>query len=179
VSQHPYHTEIQDQADISSANSHGSTRNTIDPSGKSTPIVSQIQRKRKRTARNAESSDIVDGVDSDLDLSSHSLPAPELVDAVINVYFSHVHPWIPMLHEIKFRQRLSDPTQQSRIAVILHAMVVSSLRFVDTDIIFNKRDILRLTERSRNWVILNALDCLSVESLQSLVIIVFNDVSLN
>lgn len=81
-----------------------------------------------------------------------------------------------MLHEIKFRQRLTDPNQQSQVAVILHAMVVSSLRFVDTGVTLDVRDILRLTEKSRNWVILNAMDSLSVESLQGLIIVAFDDV---
>jgi hypothetical protein len=56
--------------------------------------------------------------------------------------------------------------------------VVAGLRFVDSDIKLDAKDITQLTQTSREWVILNAINGLSVENLQALTIIAFDDVSL-
>jgi hypothetical protein len=107
-----------------------------------------------------------------------SLPPGALLEAVIDAYFSQVHPWIPMLHEASFRQRLSDEEHESKLEVILHAMVVAALRFVDTDITIQESYMLQLAKQSRDWVMLNGMNSLSVENLQGLTIVAFDDVSL-
>jgi hypothetical protein len=110
------------------------------------------------------------------DITDEQSPA-ELLDAIVDKYFSQVHPWLPMLHEIRFRQTLSEQVYSANIEVILHAMVVSAVRFVRcSDTLPNHSHIPQWTKSSREWVMLNALNSLSVENLQALSIIAFDDV---
>jgi hypothetical protein len=108
---------------------------------------------------------------------SLNLPVPDLLEEIINTYFVTVQPWIPLLHETQFRMRMHDPDQLPRLVVILHAMVVAAARFVQpVSCSLSSEDIELMTKKSRNIVLLNAMDSLSVENLQALVIIAFNDV---
>ena len=103
-----------------------------------------------------------------------------LLDGVVDNYFSQVHPWLPMLHETNFRQQLAEQVYDEHLEVILHAMVVAAVRLVirpDTPASFKRTS--KLTKRSRDWVLLYAFGSLSVENLQALLIIAFDDVCLN
>ncbi|KAF6818089.1 hypothetical protein CPLU01_13410 [Colletotrichum plurivorum] len=113
----------------------------------------------------------------DLENMTTSLPAPDLLEDVINAHFNLIQPWIPILHETQFRRRVHDPDQLPRLVVVLHAMVVAALRFVDNlETRLSAQEVERRMLRSRNIVILNAMDHLSVENLQALIIIAFNDI---
>lgn len=108
---------------------------------------------------------------------SDSLPPPEVLEAVIDLYFLLVQPWIPIFHEKRFRQRLKDTNNKYRLEVVLHAMLVAMLKHVDRrEITIDLGDIESICERSRKIVILTAMDELHVENLQALVIICFEDV---
>jgi len=106
------------------------------------------------------------------------LPPPGILQDVITAYFSLIQPWIPILHETQFRRQLHDPHQRKVLAPIVHAMVVAVLRHVD-----NLQDRLTQDEidgilnAARNAVLLTALDRPSVQNLQALIIIAFNNVS--
>ncbi|OBT98730.2 hypothetical protein VE01_03288 [Pseudogymnoascus verrucosus] len=113
----------------------------------------------------------------DLDDLSDSLPPPEVLEAVIDLYFLLVQPWIPVFHEKRFRRRLKDPNNKYRLEVVLHAMLVAMLKHVDRrQITVDLGDIESICERSRKIVILTAMDELHVENLQALVIICFEDI---
>ena len=106
-----------------------------------------------------------------------SLPPADMLEEAISIYFTVIHPWIPMLHDSQFRHRLRDPDDFARLLVILHAMVVAALRFVDVDrSSLSLHEVDRQVDKSRKIVLLNAMDQLSVENLQALIIIAFNDV---
>jgi hypothetical protein len=102
----------------------------------------------------------------------------EMRESVIESYFYQIHPWIPMVHEAKFRDGLSNHAERQKLEVIIQAMVVAALKFVDIGTTFQLEDLLQVTKASRDWVVLNAMDNLCVESLQALTIIAFDDVSL-
>jgi hypothetical protein len=107
-----------------------------------------------------------------------SLPPPPLLDAIVDVYFEKIHPWVPLLHEGRFRTRLEDHNERSKSGVVLHALVAITMkhvRFEDYDI--RKSGALRQIRRSRNVVMLSAMDSLSVENLQALILIAFDHVS--
>lgn len=107
-----------------------------------------------------------------------SLPSLPVLEAVVDKYFTIVQPWIPMLHEGRFRQRMKNPSERAQLAIILHAMVIAVLRFIDfTDSESNIQDVDIICEKSRKIVILTGMDNLSVENLQALIILCFNDVS--
>ncbi|KFZ07757.1 hypothetical protein V502_09783 [Pseudogymnoascus sp. VKM F-4520 (FW-2644)] len=100
-----------------------------------------------------------------------------LLDGVVDNYFTQVHPWLPMLHETNFRHQLAEQVYDEYLEVILHAMVVAAVRLVirpDTPASFKRTS--KLTKRSRDWVLLYAFASLSVENLQALLIIAFDDI---
>lgn len=106
-----------------------------------------------------------------------SLPSLPVLEAVVDKYFTIVQPWIPMLHEGRFRQRMKNPSERAQLAIILHAMVIAVLRFIDfTDSESNIQDVDIICEKSRKIVILTGMDNLSVENLQALIILCFNDI---
>lgn len=140
------------------------------------PRVEDFGRKRRRID-NASPTYVEPQLYSDElhDLATH-LPSEQLMKAIVDTYFARIHPWIPMLHQSHFLSRLHDPQQRLGLTVILHAMVTAALRFVDE----GTRSTMRgrtddIVKRSRNTVILMAFDGLSVENLQALTIITFDD----
>ncbi|KAJ5652709.1 fungal-specific transcription factor domain-containing protein [Penicillium longicatenatum] len=111
-----------------------------------------------------------------LDASS-CLPAPDLLENTVNAYFNKIQPWIPILHETRFRSRMLDPDQRPLLVVIIHAMVVAAIRFARPEAHgLSAADVEAKAKRSRSIVVLNAMDSLSVENLQALTIIAFDDI---
>ncbi|PGH17460.1 hypothetical protein AJ79_01060 [Helicocarpus griseus UAMH5409] len=107
---------------------------------------------------------------------SYYLPSKTVMDAVVDTYFLVIHPWIPMLHQSRFRQRLSDANKKSNLAVILHAMTAAALPHISDNIQeMVPSGIDAAIRKSRHAVILTAMDNLSVENLQALIIIAFDN----
>ena len=103
-----------------------------------------------------------------------SLPAPDLLDATVDYYFSKIHFWIPLIHEGRFRTRITEPDEQPKLVVLLHAMVAITLKHVETA----KPEVVDKQIRlSRNIAILNAMESLTVENLQALALLAFDHVS--
>lgn len=108
---------------------------------------------------------------------SSTLPAPDLLDDIISSYFFNIQPWIPILHETRFRARIHDPEQRPCLVVVLHAIVVAALRFIQPEAHgLASLNLKAMAAKSRSIVLLTAMDGLSVENLQALIIIVFDDV---
>lgn len=115
----------------------------------------------------------------DLVNATTALPPSELLDDIITTYFINVQPWIPILHETRFRARVHDPEQWNRLVIVIHAIVVAAIRFAHPEAHgLSATDVAFHTRTSRNIVVLNAMDSLSVENLQALTIIAFDDVSI-
>lgn len=114
----------------------------------------------------------------ELSTESTKLPPPEFLEETINAYFGLIQPWIPILHETYFRRRLDDDDQRPDLVVLLHAMVVAASRFVNSS---NGpaicKEVELWTSRSRRIVKMSAMEALSVENLQALIIVAFSDVS--
>lgn len=108
---------------------------------------------------------------------SATLPPLEILNSVIDTYFNLVQPWIPILHEKRFRQRLKNPVETRRSEVILHAMTVAMLRHIDPcELSVDLASIESICERSRKIVILTGMEDMYVENLQALIIVCFEDV---
>ncbi|KAF5864612.1 hypothetical protein ETB97_007170 [Aspergillus alliaceus] len=107
--------------------------------------------------------------------SRAELPPDNLMNSILDAYFSVVHPFIPILHEPLFRSRLRDPAERPKLIPLLHAMMVCALRYVVNERLATEwlRSHPDALQRSRDIVVLSGIDSLSVESAQSLVIIVF------
>jgi hypothetical protein len=109
--------------------------------------------------------------------TSPILPPSPILHTIIRAYFSHVHPWIPMIQEKRFRRRLTNAAERPRLLVILHAMVVASWRYTDNECRDSYLISLEDVEYARNWIVSSAISSFCVESLQALTIIAFDDVS--
>ncbi|KAK2794112.1 hypothetical protein FQN52_009194 [Onygenales sp. PD_12] len=118
----------------------------------------------------------LDSVTTSARLVADSLRSDTLED-VLATYFDHIHPWIPIVHQARFRRRLLDRTQRSRLDVVLRVMVLVSSRFIENH--ESATDILAAgltTAKARDQTISDSMNRLCVESLQALVICVFNDI---
>jgi hypothetical protein len=111
--------------------------------------------------------------------ASIQIPPENLLNAILDAYFSIAHPFIPIIHEMLFRSRLRDPNERPKLVVVLHAMMVCALRYVANERLAT--DWLETypgaLQRSREFVILAAMDGLSVENMQALIIVTFVHIS--
>jgi hypothetical protein len=105
------------------------------------------------------------------------LPPDDLIDALVEIYFTNIHPWIPILHVRQFRERMKDAAQRKKIETIFHAIVSLCVRFSDDPRLGSAEVRTRYSKRSRNIVILQSMESFSVENLQALVICAFDTVS--
>lgn len=172
------HTHDSHRAVIESpSSSNGRAFSSFGGDTHTSPRAENFGRKRRRI-NNASPTHVEPQIYSDeLHDSAAQLPPEQLMNAIVDTYFARIHPWIPMLHQSLFLSRLHDPQQRLGLTVILHAMVTAALRYVDE----GTRSMMRgqtdgIMKKSRNTVILMAFDGLSVENLQALTIITFDDV---
>jgi len=151
-----------------------SPKNRCDLDGLREPIRGRYEpRKRRRTDSSGYPDTELALQAGDSESNSSKLPAPHLLEAIIDAYFRFIHPWIPILHPIRFRRRDYGPKQLP----LLHAIVVVAIRFADCD---SRRVTAREMElwmsRSRRIVLQYAMEGLSVENVQALSILAFSDV---
>ncbi|KAJ0373567.1 hypothetical protein COL922a_014268, partial [Colletotrichum nupharicola] len=118
-------------------------------------------------------------IDASIDRSSSIrtlLESPEVVAALLDGYFDIIHPWIPILHEVRFRSRIAHNPAREACGIILHAILVAALRFVDLEGLIGPGPVLQdEVARSRHYVVLNAMADLRLENLQALIIVAFTD----
>lgn len=102
----------------------------------------------------------------------------ENLQSLLDVYFTDIHPWIPMIHTATFQRKIRERTDEADIPLILHAILVGALRLLDEKEQWLPADrVQQQIRQSRAKVILSAGDRLSVENLQALTIIAFTHVS--
>jgi hypothetical protein len=105
-----------------------------------------------------------------------SLPPPAELEYYIDTYFTHVHPWIPMLNQDRFRQRVADPKELAKIKVIIHAIIITISRYIPEEL---GLDAVWPVEKIREWTIMRSMESNTLEGLQALIMIAFNDVRKN
>ncbi|KAI8662124.1 Zn(2)-C6 fungal-type domain-containing protein [Fusarium sp. Ph1] len=99
----------------------------------------------------------------------------EALDDLIDAYFSHVQPWIPMINMRDFRTQAQSNRDQ--VKVVLQAMTVATLRYLKPDgEPLSPEFVKNETCKLRRTVLLDALDGLTLENLQALIIIAFTDI---
>lgn len=139
--------------------------------------VNQHPRKRRRVDSCGNPNIELASQLGELGSTTSQLPPPELLEEVINAYFILVQPWIPILHETRFRSRFYNHEQLPCLTVLLHAIVVAAIRFVDSDSNkLSEKEMEAWISKSRSIVLLSGMDGMSVENLQALSIIAFTDV---
>ncbi|CAH0054239.1 unnamed protein product [Clonostachys solani] len=101
----------------------------------------------------------------------------DLVDEAVHLYFAKVFYWIPLIHRSRFKDQIKLPEGRRRLSVVIDAILIATLRFVDRHRhSLSEEDILRLTTEKRKSVLIAAMDNLSIENLQALVILAFTDI---
>ncbi|KAH7115110.1 fungal-specific transcription factor domain-containing protein [Dendryphion nanum] len=134
----------------------------------------QSQHPRKRTRVNGHSYQIPS---DNYNFDPHPLfSRPDFIEQLLDAYFGNVHPWIPILHETRFRSKLADRKYLDQSLIILHAILVSALRLVENNPLVPIVDIQDEVRKSRAFINFNAMSDLTVENLQALVIIAFTDI---
>jgi hypothetical protein len=139
------------------------------------PETNGPSRKRKRGGSHEP-----DQIPIGHDETSSCLPSHEILSATIDAFFSSTHHWIPFLHPFRFRRDIEDTHKRPKLEIILHAIVYASMHRLDLDQLdIQQSDIEHHVELSKNTVILNAFDSLTVENVQALIIVAFTAVSLH
>lgn len=116
-----------------------------------------------------------------LDSSQHyrqsmhdDLPPQDVMEALLMKYFATVHHWIPTLHERRFRARLKDDSESQSLTVILHGIVLTTLKHVDyTALSLEPVEVDEYIRQSTAHVIDAAMDNLSIENCQALIMLCF------
>lgn len=83
-------------------------------------ISSELKKRRNidRGANNTERTTI------DRDIPGQEMLLGDLTDFLVELYFSNIHPWIPVLHIRQFRRPLHLPDEKRKINMILHTTSV-------------------------------------------------------
>jgi hypothetical protein len=141
---------------------------TVSPEASDDPI-----HKRRRTERDSRHRERPQYA-----VNRPSLPDDVILDQVLDAYFRQIHPWIPMIHEARFRKRLQDHGDDTNLLPLLQAMILSASHHVPRrDVAEIAQSLIGDQEDVRDWVVAKATKSLSVENLQALIIICFRDVS--
>ncbi|KXH50349.1 hypothetical protein CSIM01_05407 [Colletotrichum simmondsii] len=109
--------------------------------------------------------------------TSPVLPDEEDIEIVLKAYFAYVHPWIPIIHEARFRRRLREPGEAKLLLAVIHAMVLSASRYIsDEDVATNLFGAHQQRSITRDWIVSTSMKTFNVESHQALIIVAFNDI---
>lgn len=106
-------------------------------------------------------------------LDVESIP-PDLLEALVEIYFARIHPWIPVLHVRQFRRRLRSLEDKKDMSTILCAIASTCVRFSDDQRFGTAEERSRLAQTCRQAVILKSMESFSVENLQALIICAFD-----
>ncbi|RGP63255.1 hypothetical protein FSPOR_8727 [Fusarium sporotrichioides] len=121
--------------------------------------VQQHPRKRRRVDSCGNPNIELASQLGELGSTTSQLPPPELLEEVINAYFILVQPWIPILHETRFRSRFYNHEQLPCLTVLLHAIVVAAIRFVDpSNEKLSEKEAEIWISKSRSIVLLSGMD---------------------
>ncbi len=76
---------------------------------------------------------------------------------MITQYFGTVHHWLPMVHERRLRARLHDPGDVKNLTILIHAMVVATIRHINYTMFgLSSEDMERQVRMSIDVIMLNA-----------------------
>jgi hypothetical protein len=114
----------------------------------------------------------------DNDISEY-LPHRTVLSKLADFFCSSFHHWIPFVHKQRLLTRVRGGVRDAGSALILHALVAIGLRHLDANVLFLDQDqIQQQIQVSRLIVETKSVRDISVYSLQALIFIVFDHVSL-
>lgn len=82
-----------------------------------------------------------------------------------------------MIHEARFRQRLSSEDEQKDLQIIIHAMILAATKYIkDPEVAASFLASQSQMQQLRDSIVATAMRQLTVENSQALLIVAFNDV---
>ncbi|KAH6675845.1 fungal-specific transcription factor domain-containing protein [Halenospora varia] len=170
-----YHMSLMLAKELQRIGAHPCSGQDLSPLQADETRQTSPSRKRKRGGCETNASTILNVPEED-NISS-SLPPKHVLDVIIPKYFQTLHHWIPFLHEAHFNNRLASHDERQQLVVVLHAIVAAALRLVSfSDVGMSLQDVELQINRSRQAVLLTAMDCPTIENLQALTIIAFDHI---
>lgn len=131
--------------------------------------------KRKLSYANVESAILHLG---STDISQH-LPERSVLIQVADFFCVSFHHWIPYIHKQRLQERVRRGDRSPGFDLVLHALVAVALRHIGSERLpFDTDASMQQTGLSRFIVETHATRALSIEGLQAIILIVFDDVSL-
>ena len=113
-----------------------------------------------------------------LNVEQHGLPPYDLLYALVDSFFEHVHAWCPILdRRTMLSMVMRFPSIEQSDRVLLHAIVATSLRF-SADPRLDEQTRQRYHDDSKQKVLLYGLENSSVGGLQALVILALDYVGM-
>jgi hypothetical protein len=103
------------------------------------------------------------------DPDNSNLPSPEMLSHLCNIYFTEIHPWIPILHQRTFIPTIHN---RNRSTILLQAIAAVTLKFANMP----KDEQRHYYKIYREAVLLAAMDRFSIETLQASIIIAFDTI---
>ncbi|KAH7377754.1 fungal-specific transcription factor domain-containing protein [Pyrenochaeta sp. MPI-SDFR-AT-0127] len=129
----------------------------------------------KRRKVNTQPSHSEQATNSQAPFIDGTLPG-DLIDSLVDIYFFHIHPWIPILHVLQFRQQLANPRGRPKLATILRAITSVCIRFCDDMRLGDPQTRAQMVKVNRQHVIVQSMENFSVENLQAMIICAFDTI---
>jgi hypothetical protein len=108
-----------------------------------------------------------------------ALPPRQILVQVVEWFNVTFHHWIPFLHKAKCEAEVQKETINPELAPVLHALVAVVLPRLDVvSVGIDHGEIHRQARESRSLALQYAVTTASLQSLQSLLVLVFEQVSL-
>jgi hypothetical protein len=98
------------------------------------------------------------------------LPPEDLLHGLCQIYFTQIHPWIPILHRPNFEKALVSENKPS--PVILKAITAATIKYSDV----SAETQAWYYNKCRDAVVLAVMDLFSVESMQASIIIAYDTI---
>ncbi|KAF2706227.1 hypothetical protein K504DRAFT_483954 [Pleomassaria siparia CBS 279.74] len=106
---------------------------------------------------------------------SEQLPSQLLLEKLVDYFCVSFHHWIPYLHKQRLQTSVRKNSRDVGLDLVLHALVVATLRHMDrNDIFLDEDQVVKQTRISRYIVETFAMKMVSLESIQALIMIVFD-----
>ena len=138
-------------------------------------LITSPSKRRKLSYANVENS-IFDLGATDI---SQYLPKRSVLIEVAEFFCVSFHHWIPFIHKQRLQERVRRGDHSPSFDLVLHALVAVAFGHINSDLLSLDTDALLQQARiSRLIVESQATRVLSIEGLQAIILIVFDDVSL-
>ncbi|KAL4891172.1 fungal-specific transcription factor domain-containing protein [Aspergillus ambiguus] len=106
-----------------------------------------------------------------------SLPNEADLNQVLELYFTFIHPWTPIIHEGRLRRRLDNEAERERLYILIQAMKLVASRHAEATCAESAPgQPSNQPDDVRDWLVAKAMKQPSVENLQALVIIASADI---